>query len=114
MGFSLREIRELLSLRADPTADCSMVRAQAVAKLGEIRLKIEQLRQLSAGLEALIALCPGHGSPQVCSILDTLADPGRLTDFRIPADGALPSAPPKRARQRVIQPSRRKNSRRAP
>src|SRR4051794_4422353 len=28
LGFSLREIRELLALRADPAADCSEVRKQ--------------------------------------------------------------------------------------
>jgi MerR family transcriptional regulator, copper efflux regulator len=32
IGFSLSEIGDLLSLRADPAADCSEVRHQAVAK----------------------------------------------------------------------------------
>jgi MerR family transcriptional regulator, copper efflux regulator len=32
LGFSLREIGELLSLRADPSTDCGQVRERAVAK----------------------------------------------------------------------------------
>ena len=43
IGFSLREIEELLSLRTNPSADCSDVRERAVAKLEEVDQKIEQL-----------------------------------------------------------------------
>jgi MerR family mercuric resistance operon transcriptional regulator len=77
IGFSLNETKELLSLRADPRADCSAVRDQAEAKLEEVRHKIEQLQQIGAALETLIATCPGSGELDTCSILDTLADPGR-------------------------------------
>lgn len=76
IGFSLREIHELLSLRADPAADCLMVRQQAVAKFEEVKRKIEQLHRIGAALEALIAVCPGRGGVQACTILDTLADAG--------------------------------------
>jgi MerR family copper efflux transcriptional regulator len=40
LGFSLREIAELLSLRADPAADCGDVRAQAMTKREEVNRKI--------------------------------------------------------------------------
>jgi MerR family copper efflux transcriptional regulator len=76
IGFSLREIQELLSLRTDPCADCSAVQAQAIAKLQEVRRKIEQLQEIAAALERLIAACPGGGALEACSILDSLADPG--------------------------------------
>jgi len=76
IGFSLKEIRELLALRADPKADCSMVRQQAVGKLEEVRHKIEQLHRIGSALEGLIAVCPGRGGLQACSILDTLAASG--------------------------------------
>jgi MerR family copper efflux transcriptional regulator len=95
LGFSLREIGELLALRADPHADCSEVRAQAVAKLQEVKRKIAQLQELGAALEALIAACPGQGGLQSCSILDTLVEP----DLAIKGSGPLPAAPPKRKRQ---------------
>lgn len=72
LGFSLREASELLMLRADPNADCSDVREQAAAKLRDVEQKIEQLRQLHAALETLIASCPGRGALQTCSIMDAL------------------------------------------
>jgi Hg(II)-responsive transcriptional regulator len=72
IGFSLREIGDLLALRADPAADCAEVREQAVAKLHEVRRKIERLQEIGAALETLIAACPGHGGLQACSIMDAL------------------------------------------
>lgn len=72
LGFSLREIRELLALRADPSTDCSDLRQQAEAKLGEVRQKIEQLQEMGAALQTLIATCPGRGALQACSILEAL------------------------------------------
>ena len=72
IGFSLSEIGDLLALRADPAADCSEVRRQAVAKLEEVRRKIEQLQEMGAALETLIAACPGQGALQACSIMGAL------------------------------------------
>jgi MerR family copper efflux transcriptional regulator len=72
LGFTLREIHELLALRADPDADCSQLREEAVAKLQNVRQKIEQLQQIGAALETLINACPGQGGLQACSILEAL------------------------------------------
>ena len=72
IGFTLSEIAELLTLRADPSADCSAVREQAVAKLDEVHRKIEQLQKVGAALETLIAACPRRGALQACSIMDAL------------------------------------------
>ena len=46
LGFSLRQIEELLSLRADPSADCGDVRERAQDKLEKVRRKIATLRVL--------------------------------------------------------------------
>ncbi len=73
IGFSLAEIKELLALRTDPNADCSAVQQQATAKQQEVRRKIEQLREIDAALETLIAACPGQGALQCCSIMEALA-----------------------------------------
>jgi MerR family copper efflux transcriptional regulator len=99
IGFSLHEIKELLSLRADPAADCSTVRNQAVAKLEEVKRKIKQLREIGSALEALIAVCPGRGGLQACTILDTLTDPTHTHTPAIGNDGPLLAVPPKRKRQ---------------
>lgn len=72
LGFSLREIAELLSLRADPTAGCADVRAQAVGKRIEVDRKIAQLEHIRAALDELIATCPGGGALRACTIIDAL------------------------------------------
>ncbi len=76
IGFSLREIEELLSLRADPAADCSDVRERASTKLAEVNRKIAQLEEIRVALEGLIAACPGGGALRTCSIMETLASDG--------------------------------------
>ena len=93
IGFSLAEINELLALRADPNADCSAVQQQAIAKQQEVRRKIEQLREIDAALETLIAACPGQGALQCCSIIDALNHRPRT-----PAQAA--EGPPTRSRNR--------------
>lgn len=72
IGFSLREIDELLSLRADPSADCADVREQAMAKLEEVDRKIDRLKEIRGALKKLIAACPGRGALRVCSIMGAL------------------------------------------
>jgi len=80
IGFSLREIEELLSLRADPAADCADVRHRATIKLTEVERKIAQLEQIRGALEELIAACPGRGALRACSILEALSDAGKDGD----------------------------------
>ena len=72
IGFSLREIDELLSLRADPAADSSDVRERAINKRNEVEQKIEHLQQIHAALEELISACPGKGALRQCSIMESL------------------------------------------
>jgi len=70
IGFSLREIGDLLSLKAAPKADCSDVRARAVAKREEVERKIAHLKSIRAALDQLIASCPGGGALRACTILE--------------------------------------------
>ena len=94
IGFSLREIGDLLALRTDPAADCSAVRLQAVAKLAEVNGKIEKLRVVGAALETLIAACPGRGALQTCSIMEALI----LRSSRAPAVAKRAASRPRRHR----------------
>ncbi|MPZ32998.1 MAG: MerR family transcriptional regulator [Rhodospirillales bacterium] len=73
LGFSLREIAELLSLRADPGADCGDVRTQALTKREEVNRKITQLQHIRSALDELIATCPGGGALRACTIIDAMA-----------------------------------------
>ena len=72
LGFSLGEIAELLSLRADPKADCGAVQRRAEAKLAEVGKKIERLEEIGAALGRLIDACPGKGALGACSIIEAL------------------------------------------
>lgn len=76
LGFSLREIAEILSLRADPSRDCGDVRERAEIKRVEVERKIERLIDIRAALVALIAACPGRGALGACSILEALDNTG--------------------------------------
>ncbi|MAW86272.1 MAG: MerR family transcriptional regulator [Phyllobacteriaceae bacterium] len=73
LGFSLREIDELLALKTDAHTDCADVRLQAVAKRKEIERKIGQLEEIRSALDALIPTCPGGGDLSACTIMEALS-----------------------------------------
>lgn len=72
LGFTLREIRELLALRLNPEATRSQIRQQAEAKLRDIEDKIESLKRMKRALTPLIKACDGKGSLEGCPILDAI------------------------------------------
>ncbi|MDP6572182.1 MAG: MerR family DNA-binding protein [Rhodospirillales bacterium] len=76
LGFSLGEIGDLLSLSADPSADCADVRERARVKLGEVEDKISRLIEIRHALDELIDACPGSGALGACSIMESLMGQG--------------------------------------
>ena len=72
LGFTLKEIRELLSLRVDPKTDCCEVKKSAKAKLADIEEKIANLKNMKAALLKLTSACKGKGPVSDCPILDYL------------------------------------------
>jgi MerR family copper efflux transcriptional regulator len=74
LGFSLREIKELMALRVAPGAKCPRVRKRAEAKMGDIEEKIRSLQRMKQALQKLAAACEGEGSVSKCPILDALED----------------------------------------
>jgi MerR family mercuric resistance operon transcriptional regulator len=74
LGFSLREVEELLALETDLMADCGDVRARATAKIDDVNRKIGELERMRAALEQVVAACPGCGAPlRNCSIMEALS-----------------------------------------
>lgn len=73
LGFTLREIRELLELSGRQGEDMANVRAAASAKLVDVDQKIESLTRMRDGLRQLVAACPGHGDLDACPILAALS-----------------------------------------
>jgi MerR family copper efflux transcriptional regulator len=72
LGFTLAEIRELLSLRLDHERDRSEVRAIAEAKVADIEQKIRALSSMKEALVRLTEHCSGHGPASECPILESL------------------------------------------
>lgn len=82
LGFTLREVRDLLALKEEPTSDCSEVRERASQKLADVRHKIARLQEIEHALRSLIERCPAQGSLSNCSIMEALSSPAA------PCDGA--------------------------
>ncbi|NOX37576.1 MAG: heavy metal-responsive transcriptional regulator [Calditrichaeota bacterium] len=72
LGFTLKEIRDLLDLRMDPDTTCEDVRQRALQKVETIERKIRELVQMKRALEQLAATCTGEGPAGECPFLDAL------------------------------------------
>ncbi|MCH7726571.1 MAG: heavy metal-responsive transcriptional regulator [Planctomycetes bacterium] len=72
LGFTLKEIRELLSLRLDPTTTCADVKSRAEAKIDDIQEKIRTLQRMKKALVKVTEACSGHGGTSECPILEAL------------------------------------------
>ena len=73
LGFSLKEIKELLSLRVSREVTSEEVRARAEAKIADIGDKIRQLQRMRRALVRLAETCQGSGPVSECPILGSLA-----------------------------------------
>ncbi len=73
LGFSLKEISELLSLKLKPTGECKVIKMKAQEKIEEIEGKIRTLQKMKSILGKLTKACPGEGSTNECPILDAIS-----------------------------------------
>lgn len=72
LGFTLREIAELLSLRVGSPARCGDVQRRAQAKLEQVEAKVRDLRALAEALRGLIVACRAGQPTNGCPILQNL------------------------------------------
>jgi MerR family transcriptional regulator, copper efflux regulator len=72
LGFTLAEIRELLSLRVDHERDSGTVRELALKKISDIDQKIRTLQAMKGALTHLTERCSGHGPASECPILESI------------------------------------------
>ncbi len=75
LGFTLKEIKELLSLRTTPGTRCTDVRRRAELKVRDIDTKIQTLTAMRLALTNLIAGCPESAPLSACPILAALDHP---------------------------------------
>lgn len=74
LGFSLKEIGELLELRSHPQDERDEVREKARAKIEQINQRVEEMLAIRAELQALVTACQheqAHGGDS-CPILGAL------------------------------------------
>jgi MerR family mercuric resistance operon transcriptional regulator len=72
LGFSLAEVRDLLSVTANAGAGAEDMRERAKAKIAQIEEKIRALQAMKQALRKLADQCPGCGPLSECPILDAL------------------------------------------
>ena len=72
LGFSLKEIDELLSLRIEPDTTCGDVKARVEAKITDIDEKIADLEQMREALLKMATQCTSKGPIGKCPILEAL------------------------------------------
>ncbi len=70
LGFTLADIRELLSLSEQRSVP--KIKRAAEAKLADVERRIEELEHIRDALQTLVAACPGHGRADACPILNAL------------------------------------------
>ncbi len=74
LGFSLKEISELLSLERNPKATAGDVKRRAEQKLADLEDKIRALQGMRRALRKVAEECRGRGPTSECSILRSLDD----------------------------------------
>lgn len=74
LGFSIRQIGDLLALWQNRRRESSLVKKLALAHIAELEARIAQTQAMKAMLEELVRGCHGDARPH-CPILVSLAEP---------------------------------------
>ncbi len=73
LGFTLREITELLALN---DGDCSEARAMAEQKRAVIEARVRDLRRIQGALDTMISACRiSEAECADCALIETLSSP---------------------------------------
>ena len=92
LGFTLKEVGELIELRDHGTRRRQDVRALAAAKVEQIQNRVDRLTIMKRGLEDLIAACRTSDGRPCCPIIEAMEGASRHK----PLTPSVPS-PPARA-----------------
>lgn len=72
VGFTLKDVGELLALRREPGTSCAEIKLRATQKIEEVDQKIQDLNRIRDALGRLIMKCSGRGALRECPILEEL------------------------------------------
>jgi MerR family transcriptional regulator, copper efflux regulator len=70
LGFSLSEIKDLITLTSSPASSRAELRTRAREKIAAIRAKISDLKKMDAILTQLVQSCDGRGKIAGCPIFE--------------------------------------------
>lgn len=73
LGFTLEEVRELLTLVDGGIQTCAEVKGMASRHLDSVRAKIADLRRIERTLSQTISQCTGDDVPE-CAVIDALIE----------------------------------------
>lgn len=82
LGFSLAEIRSLLSLRVSSRTSCATLRKRALTKLADVDERIADLLRMRNALDQLAATCATTAASSPCPFLDALDLPAATAPTR--------------------------------
>jgi len=83
VGFSLREITELLAIQYGTGKKCGEVKKRTEAKIAEMEQKIRDLQSIQSALRGLVRVCRADRKASECPILEALdaTDWGRQAKY---------------------------------
>jgi len=79
LGFSLMEIRELLSMVDGGHFTCKQIHDLTLAHLTEVRDRIADLQKMATALETMLAECEQSNTP-ACPVVDALFEKQHAPD----------------------------------
>jgi Hg(II)-responsive transcriptional regulator len=74
LGFTLREIRDLLALRVEDGRRCASIAREAREVMHRIEGRMAELEAMQAALRRLIRACRKRQTTDACPILEALED----------------------------------------
>jgi MerR family copper efflux transcriptional regulator len=75
LGFSLAEVKDLVTLRVSARAPCERIRKRAGAKLADIDRRIAELQVMRTALARLAKICSEDTAERGCQFIAELAKP---------------------------------------
>lgn len=73
LGFTIREVRDLLDLVDSEQYTCAEVRDRTVVHLNDVEQKLRDLQKMKHTLNSMVSKCDGGLVPE-CPIIDALFD----------------------------------------
>ncbi|MBW2249781.1 MAG: MerR family transcriptional regulator [Deltaproteobacteria bacterium] len=72
LGFSLKEVSELLSLKVISGTTCGDIKARVETKIADVEKRIVDLEKIREALLRMSSKCTGKGPVGLCPILEEL------------------------------------------